>query len=48
MNSLSVKEKFEIGQFKNIKQIFSKFETQFDLEGQGQSQKFLEESKTFR
>ena len=42
MNSLSVKEKFQIGQFKNMKQILSKFESQFDLEGQGQGHKFLE------
>ena len=41
MNSLSVKAKFQIGQFKSLKQIFCKFEGQFrfqgqfDLEGQG-------------
>ena len=40
MNSLSVKAKFHIGQFKSLKQIFSKFEGQFDLEGQGQGQDF--------
>ena len=32
MNSLSVKAKFQIGQFKSLKQIFCKFEGQFDLE----------------
>ena len=36
MNSLSVKAKFQLGQFKRLKQIFCKFEGQFDLEGQGQ------------
>ena len=45
MNSLSEKEKLEIGQLKSIKQIFSKFESQFDLEGQGQGQKFLKSPK---
>ena len=42
MNSLSVKAKFQMGQFKNLKQTFCKFEGQFDLEGQGQGHKFLE------
>ena len=37
----SVKAKFQIGQFKSLKQIFCKFEGQFDLEGQGQVHKFL-------
>ena len=37
-----------MGQFKCLKQIFSTFVGQFDLEGQGQGHKFLEESKTFR
>ena len=32
MNSLSVKAKFQIGQFRSLKQIFYKFEGQFDLE----------------
>ena len=32
MNSLSVKAKYQIGQFKSLKQIFYKFEGQFDLE----------------
>ena len=40
MNSFSVKAEFQIGQFKSLKQIFSKFLDQFDLEGQGQGQKF--------
>ena len=40
MNSLSTKAKFEMGQFKSLKQVFSKFVCQFDLEGQGQGQKF--------
>ena len=31
-----------MGQFKSIKQIFSKFVGQFDLEGLGQGHKFLE------
>ena len=35
MNSLSVKAKSQIGQFKSLKQIFCKFERQFDLETQG-------------
>ena len=34
LNSLNVKTKFQIGQFKSLKQIFCKFEGQFDLEGQ--------------
>ena len=34
MNSLSVKTKFQIGRYKSLKQIYSKFELQFDLEGQ--------------
>ena len=44
MNNLSVKAKFKIGQFKSLKQIFCKFEGQFDIEGQGQGQghNFLE------
>ena len=29
-----------MGQFKNLKQIFCKFEGQFDLESQGQGHKF--------
>ena len=45
MNSLSVKAKFQIGQFKSLKQIFCKFEGQSDLGGQGQG--FLEKTKTF-
>ena len=32
MNSLSVTAKFQIGQFRSLKQIFYKFEGQFDLE----------------
>ena len=35
-----------MGQFKSLKQIFSKFVGHFDLEGQGQGHKFLELSKT--
>ena len=35
MNSLSVKAKFQIGQFKSVKQIYCKFVGQYDLEGQG-------------
>ena len=31
MNHLSVKAKFQIGQFKSLKQIFCKFEGKFDL-----------------
>ena len=42
MNSVSVKAKFRMGQFKSLKQIFSEFVGQFDLEGQGQGHKFLE------
>ena len=42
MNSLSVKAKFQMSQFKNLKQIFCKFEGQFDLEGDGHVHKFLE------
>ena len=41
MNSLSVKAKFQIGQFKSLKQTFCKFKGQFDLEGQGQGHKLL-------
>ena len=41
MNSLSVKAKFHIGQFKSLKQTFCKFEGQFDLEVQGQGHKLL-------
>ena len=33
MNSLSVKAKFQMGQFESLKQIFFKFEGQFYLEG---------------
>ena len=46
MSSLSVKVKFQIGQFKSLEQIFCKFEVNFDLECRGH--KFLEQSKTFR
>ena len=42
MKSLSVKAKFQIGQSKSLKQIFCKFEGQFELEGQGHGQRFLE------
>ena len=42
MNSLSVKVKFQIGQFKSLRQIFCKFVGQSDLEGQGLGHKFLE------
>ena len=42
MNSLSVKAKYQIVQFKNLKQIFCKFVGQSDLQGQGQGHKFLE------
>ena len=35
MNSLSVKAKFQIGQFENVKQIFSPFVGKFDFKGQG-------------
>ena len=35
LNSLCVKEKLQTGQFKSLKQIFCKFEGQFDLESQG-------------
>ena len=48
MNSLSVKAKFQIGPFKSLKQIFRKFEDQFDFEGQGQGHKFWTQCKTFR
>ena len=48
MNSLSVKAKFQIVQFKSLKQIFCKCEGQFDLEGQGQDQQFLNPSESFR
>ena len=41
INSLSVKAKFQMGQFKSSKQIFSKFVGQFVLEGQGQGHKFF-------
>ena len=41
MNSLSVKAKFQIGQFKSVKQINYKFKAQSDLECQGQGHKFL-------
>ena len=36
-----------MGQLKSLKQIFCKFEGQFDLEGQGQGHKFLKYCKTF-
>ena len=36
------KGKFQIGQFKSLKQIFSKFVGQFGLESQGQGHKLLE------
>ena len=39
IEQFNVKAKFQIGQFKSLKQIFSKFEGQFGLEGQGH--KFL-------
>ena len=42
INSLSVKEKYQMGILKSFKQIFSKFVGQLDLEGQGQGHKFLE------
>ena len=42
MNSLSVKAKIQMCQFKSLKQIFCKFVGQFDLEGQGQGHKVLE------
>ena len=41
MNGLSVKAKFQISQFKSLKQIFCKYEAQFDIEGQVQGHKFL-------
>ena len=34
------KGKFQMGKFKSSKQIFSKFEGQFDLKGQGQGHRF--------
>ena len=34
------KGKFQMGQFKSLKQIFCKFESQIDFEGQGQGQVF--------
>ena len=37
-----------MGQFKCLKQIFSKFVDQFDLEGQGQGHQFLNLSDIFR
>ena len=40
MNSLRVKAKFQISQFKSLKQIFPKSVGQFELEGKGH--KFLE------
>ena len=49
-----VKAKFQMGQYKSLKQIFCKFEGQFDLEGQidlegqGQVHMFLKQSKTLR
>ena len=48
MNSLGVKAKFQIGQFKSLKQIICKFEGKFDLEGQVQGYKFLKRVKNFR
>ena len=39
INSLSVKAKFQIGQFKSLKQIH-KFVGQFDLVGKGQGHQF--------
>ena len=39
MNSLNVKAKFQIGQFKSLKQIFCKFVGQSNLEGQCQGHK---------
>ena len=42
------KEKFQMGQLKSLKQIFSNFVGQFDFEGQGQGHKSLELAKTFR
>ena len=42
MDSLSVKEKFQMGNFKSLKQIVPKFVGHFDLEGQCQGHKFLE------
>ena len=45
MDSLSVKAKFQMGQFESLKQIFSLFVGQFDLKGQGQGHKFLEYSR---
>ena len=45
MINAQFKCKGNFGQFKSLKQIFCKFEGQFDLEGQGQGHKFLE---TFR
>ena len=39
MNSLNVKAKLQMGQFKRLKQIFCKFAGQSDLEGQGQGRK---------
>ena len=41
MSSLSVKAKFQMGQFKSSKNIFQVL-GQFDLEGPGQGHKFLE------
>ena len=48
MNSLRVMAKFQIGQFKSLKQIFCMFEGQFDLEGQDQGHKFFKYCMTFR
>ena len=48
INSLSEKAKFHMGQFKSLKQIFSKFVDQFDLEGLGQGHQFLNLSDIFR
>ena len=38
----NVKAKFQIGQLKSLKQIFSKFVGQFDLDGQCHGHKFLD------
>ena len=41
MNSLCVKVKLQMGQFKSLKQICCKFEDKFDLEIQGHGHKFF-------
>ena len=43
-----IKAKFQIAKFKSLKQIFCRFEGQYDLECHGQSHKFLNYFKTFR